>query len=477
MEWDIYLKNVSEFFRSLKSIKTRLTLFYTLAVFVLLMIFALFLYWFSLHVSYQADYEFLSDEVDTIQYILEDKSNIDALKEAIIESPKQPNRSIYHYFIRVLDNDKKIIAKTPGMDLVLPENQNIHKTTEMLGKKRYYWYENGKTNFLLIQSPINISHHAKPGLIQVALDVSYQHHIVKDRKKLIFILLIGILSSLLIGFLIARRGLRSFYLLTETVHKITTTSLNQRVDPKTLPIELNELGSAFNKMLDRIETSFIRLKQFSADLSHELRTPITNLIGQTEVTLAYDQSVSGYRKVLESNLEEFQRLSSLMENILFLSKAENPRLELKKSWLNIHEEIEMICEFYQAMFDEKSIKVSQSGNASLFANSVMMRRMISNILSNAIKYTPQNGSVAFEIQETTESIQITVSDTGIGIAAEHIPHLFDRFYRIDAARSSTPGTGLGLAIVKSIVELHEGNINIASEINKGTTISITFSSL
>jgi two-component system heavy metal sensor histidine kinase CusS len=265
-------------------------------------------------------------------------------------------------------------------------------------------------------------------------------------------------------------------MLTLAVEKITTTSMHQRISPKFWPKELSALGIAFNQMLDRIETSFLKLKQFSADLAHELRTPISNLMGETEIALSYNQSLEGYRQVMESNLEELHRISHLIENILFLSHAENPQLYLEKKILNVQEEILIVIDFYQAMADEKNIQISQIGKAKLNINSVMFRRMLSNILSNAIKYTDKDNFIHFDIIEKDRNlVQITCRDTGLGIAKEHLPKIFDRFYRVDTARSNySGGMGLGLSIAKSIVELHQGTISIISELGKGTTVTLVF---
>lgn len=461
---------------NIASIRTRLTLFYTLAAFTLLTLVALFLYWVTINILYKADYEFLSDEVDTIQYILETKPlDINMLKEAVVDTPGHQALSIYHYYVRVLDEQKQLLVETPGMSSILQPKKYIHSHSELLDKKRYFWLTNKDTHYLLIQAPVKINKNM--GLIQIALNISYQHSTISDRKKWVASLLIGTLCSLLVGFFIANRGMRSLYLLTETVQKITTASLHERIDPNSWPKELVSLGVAFNHMLDRMEASFARLKQFSADLSHELRTPVTNLIGETEMALTYSQTVEDSRQAMASNLEELHRMSSLIENILFLAKAENPRVHLQKNTISVHDEIALVCDYYQAMADDKNIQLISDGKAELTVNSVMFRRMTSNLLSNAIKYTPPGGRIAFTVSELdNHTVQIVLNDNGLGIAPEHLPHIFDRFYRVDASRSHhLGGAGLGLAIVKSIVDLHHGMISIVSELNQGTTITVSFS--
>jgi two-component system heavy metal sensor histidine kinase CusS len=267
--------------------------------------------------------------------------------------------------------------------------------------------------------------------------------------------------------------LRALNILTDTVKDITTSSLSQRVQPALLPKELNPLGNAFNQMLDRIETSFSRMHQMSADMSHELRTPITNLIGQTELLLSYEHTEHDYRNAQASNLEELQRIASLIENILFLSRAESQQPGIEKSTVSAATEIAKICDYYQALAEDKNISITQHGDADILVNTILFRRLMSNLVSNAIKYTPRDGSVSITVNVMAEHVCITVSDTGIGIAPQHIPRLFDRFYRVDDSRSmQVSGTGLGLSIVKSIVELHHGKITVHSELNVGTNIEL-----
>lgn len=458
------------------SIRAQLTFFYTLAAFILLTVIALFLYWETTNILYKANHRFLSNEVDAIQYILNDKTpDLSELKQEVIELPNETNGSLYRYYVRVLDHNKQLIIETPNMGIILPLDKTFNTTEKLLGKKSYWWYTNNDNNYLIMQAPIKLKATDQLGFIQVALDISYQHTLISDRRNLIIVLLAGTLCALVLGFLVTHRGMRSLYVLTETTQKITATSLHQRIDPKSWPKELGELGHAFNQMLERIETSFLRLKQFTSDLAHELRTPINNLMGETEIALAHGNSVAEYRIVLESNLEELHRVSQLMEKILFLARADNPQLIIQKAPLHINKEMAIVCEFYQAMADEKNIQLSSEGSIIVDADPILFRRMISNILSNAIKYTPSGGWVRLKAKEIDAStVQIICNDNGVGISAEHLPKLFDRFYRVDNSRAQySGGTGLGLAIVKTIVDLHQGTISILSKPENGTTVIIT----
>jgi two-component system heavy metal sensor histidine kinase CusS len=225
-------------------------------------------------------------------------------------------------------------------------------------------------------------------------------------------------------------------------------------------------------MLDRLEKSFTRLSQFSADLAHELRTPIAILRGEAEGALIKARTSDQYREVIESSLEEFQRLSRLIDNLLFLARAETAA-SLTKSSFDGAAAIEKICEFYEAVSQEQGIEIRCEGEAEVYAERVLFRRALLNLISNALRFTPSGGRISVSLTRGNSGTEISIADTGCGIAAQHLDQVFDRFFRGDAARSSE-GTGLGLAIVKSIMQVHGASVSIESEIGRGTTVTLIF---
>lgn len=456
------------------SIKSRLILFYSLATIVLLALVAVFLYWTMLDTLHDADHQFISAEIDILQYLLDTKpDDLGALKQEVNESPYALRNSVYRYYIRILDNQSNLIIETVGMKNALRGIDFRNTKIGSLDKISFWAQSLNGDNYLLMESTVIAK--KKSWLIQAALDVSYQQSLINNYKiRVVSALIIGVLFSILLGYVIVQRSMRRLEDLTETTENITSTSLHQRSDPLLWPKELRTLGIAFNQMLDRVEASFSRLKQFSGDLAHELRTPISNMMGETELALLHASSVEDYQKVLESNLEELHRISHLIENLLFLAHTENPQLDIKKVLLKADEEIAVIAEFHQAMAEDKNINITCHGKAALHANPVMFRRMINNILTNALKYTERNGEIEIAITELdNQKIQIAIKDNGIGIAAEHLPNIFNRFYRVDSARSqASGGVGLGLAIVESIVDLHQGSISITSRLGVGSTVFI-----
>jgi two-component system heavy metal sensor histidine kinase CusS len=473
----MFLKNAKEYIARSSSITVRLTLFYTVATTFLLVLTIASLYWVMTHSLYQSEHQLLSDEVDILQNIVEKKRyHISDLKQKIREIPPIIDSSVYDHYIRILNDKRQIITETNKMSRYL-QGATFFSQLAQKEKTSEWWQSTDGTYYLLMQSPILLDKDGKnPWVIQVALDVSFQRDIIKKyRNKLVAGLFIGVFCALCLGYGIARRSLRRLNELTETTKAITVSSLHQRIDPTLWPNELRALGMSFNQMLGRIEDSFSRLTQFSADLAHELRTPINNLIMEAEVVLCKVSSMSEYKNTLESNLEEAKRISQIIENLLFLARAEQPNLTIEKNTLSLEKEIHIVIDFYQALIDEKNINVSCVGTGKIVANSNMVRRMLSNLLSNALKYSPLNCAINFEIKIFSNTLQLILRDMGCGISDEHLPKIFNRFYRIDSARSQAfGGTGLGLAIVKSIIDLHQGSIEVNSQVGIGTTFSINF---
>lgn len=275
---------------------------------------------------------------------------------------------------------------------------------------------------------------------------------------------------------IARRGLRPLFRLRQAVTSVTTRDLSYRLMDNGLPAELREVATAFNRMLERLEDGVSRLFQFSGDLAHEMRTPISNLLGKTQVTLSRARSADEYRSVLESNAEELERLGRLVNDMLFLAQAEHAQAALRRETVDLKQEALRVAEFFEPVADEQQVAVRVDGTGVIQADRLMIRRAILNLLSNAIRHAPRGEPVTVRITETPEAgATVSVSNSGESISPEHLPHLFERFYRADPGRSRTQGgTGLGLAIVKSIMTLHGGNANAESEPGGITSFHLVF---
>ena len=226
-------------------------------------------------------------------------------------------------------------------------------------------------------------------------------------------------------------------------------------------------------MLARLEDSFTHLSQFSADLAHELRTPISNIRGEAEVTLTRPRTSENYRNVIESITGECERLSGIVENLLFLARAEATDRQIQKDIFPVRPVIEKIASYYRTIAEERGISITNEGDGDVYADPLLFDRALSNLLDNALRFTPDRGKITIRSRSRNDRTELAVEDTGCGIAPHHLSRIFDRFYRVDSSRSSK-GTGLGLALVKSITDLHGGSATATSELNRGTTITLTF---
>ena len=265
--------------------------------------------------------------------------------------------------------------------------------------------------------------------------------------------------------------------ISHTAERIRSTTLHERIDTSGLPAELLGLAKTFNTMLDRLQESFARISQFSDDVAHELRTPIHNLQSEIEVALRKARSSEDYRDVLGSCLEEGRRISRVIQSLLFLARADNTPELLQRENVDISKELATVQEFYEAAASEAGVNLRIAAPSGLSASleRTLFQQAIGNLVSNAIAHTPRGGSVRVTACEDGQWLKVSVTDTGCGIAPEHLPYVLDRFYRVDRARSgSRQNVGLGLAVVKSIVERHGGSMGIESKPGEGTCVSLQF---
>jgi two-component system heavy metal sensor histidine kinase CusS len=261
--------------------------------------------------------------------------------------------------------------------------------------------------------------------------------------------------------------------MTHSLERIGPTRLDERVGKTTWPRELQPVATAFDEMLGRLENSFTKLSQFSADLAHELRTPISNIRGEAEVTLTRPRSLEDYRNVIESIAAECERLSGIVDNLLFLARAEGVDHQIERNVFAARPAIEKIAAYYRTIAEERGISITNKGDGEVYADALLFDRALSNLVDNALRFTPDGGKITIATEIKPDRTELAVEDTGCGIPPQHLPHVWDRFYRVDSSRSSQ-GTGLGLALVKSIIDLHGGSVAVASVVDRGTTVTLTF---
>ena len=285
-----------------------------------------------------------------------------------------------------------------------------------------------------------------------------------------------LLLTALIGRFIARRALKPVAKITQTAKDIGSgANLSQRIPVPEVKDEIGELALTFNSMMDRLESSFSQMRQFSSDASHELRTPLTVLKGQSELTLGKERKPKEYQEVISSNLEEIQYMSKVLEDLFMLSKSDENQIALDYESVDLKLLIEEICRHAQIIASEKNIKIITAyiERIQVYGDPVRLRQMIWNVIVNGIKYTQPDGEVTISLQEKKDIALITIQDNGIGISSSDLPQIFNRFYRVDKARSREEGgTGLGLSICKFIVDAHKGSIDIESTLGEGTKFKI-----
>lgn len=274
---------------------------------------------------------------------------------------------------------------------------------------------------------------------------------------------VALLLSVGLSLFASRWGLTPLAHMRKLLREVSGERLHMRLRPGDLPLELRGLSAEFNQMLKRLDDSFRRLSQFSSDIAHELRTPVTNLMTQTQVALSGTRDVEQYREILYSNLEEYERMAQMIGDMLFLAQTDNGLLQPGAAPVDLAAETGGLFDYFEAWAEERGVSLALEGELAVPGDRLMLRRALSNLVSNAIRHTPPGQRVLVKLAADGGSAAILVENPGPGIPAEHLPRLFDRFYRIDPSRQRRgDGAGLGLAIVKSIVEAHGGTISAAS---------------
>ena len=316
-----------------------------------------------------------------------------------------------------------------------------------------------------------------PVNIVIALDVTHRAEIVQRyRMRIVFAVVIAALATGLLGALVARTGLAPLRSLARRAGAISASRLDERLPAAGVPAELRELAGAFNRTLQRLEDSFRRLSQFSADLAHDLRTPIGNLLGEAQVALSRPRTEAEYQSVLASSVEELERINRMIEGMLFLARTDNVQASLDLQTLDAAAEVDRLIEYYEGPAAEAGVAVRRAGALALQADAALFRRAVSNLLANAIAHSTPSGEITVALRaEPDGGGEIAVTNSGPGIPPQALPRVFDRFFRVDASRlDSAKGSGLGLAIVKSIVELHGGGVEAQSEPGELTTFRMFF---
>jgi two-component system, OmpR family, heavy metal sensor histidine kinase CusS len=462
--------------RMRRTLAFRLTAAYTLAGLLLVLLGTASLYMVLRSELDKSTDLFLADKLHVLRTMLRERpGDEDGLREEI--QLENAARRYQQFYIRLVDEHGAPVMTTPRMaekldiaELVSQTRNRPEHSIVMLGRQGHAFRVTSATASVGTSPTHNDT-------IEIAIDISQEEALLR-RYRLWFwaILLATSVLFPLAGYRIARHGIRPVEEIAATARRITSTNLRERIGAEGYPSELASLAGTFNEMLDRLEETFERISRFSADIAHDLRTPVNNIRGEAEVVLARARTADEYREALESSLEEAVRLSDLIGDLLFLARAEGPLKHVERQKVDVVQLLGTVREYYDATASNGGITLVTAANAEPISAELdrsLMLRAVSNLVSNAIAHTPWGGKVTLAAAGDGEAVRIDVSDTGTGIPAEALPRVFDRFFRVDPSRSkASGGTGLGLAIVQSIMTLHGGTAEIASEIGRGTMVTL-----
>jgi two-component system heavy metal sensor histidine kinase CusS len=451
-----------------RSIASQLVVRFTLAAAFLFCCGLVALYWIVVRHAFEEDNEVLADKVAAVRADLSTTGGVNLVTEEL-KNIRAGERAAY--WVRVIDSAGRTLAETPGMETLLPATvfPAVNPKNGKLSPKDFHTDER---LFSLVTDAHAIG--SDHFTIQVAQNRTADEHFMKQFGALLFaVLALGVAASAIIALTVTRRGLRPLGEMTRALKRVGPKQLHQEVTAADWPRELQPLAVAFDDMLHRLEDSFVRLSQFSADLAHELRTPIGNIRGEAEVALTRSRSPEEYREVIESTIAECQHLGHIVDNLLFLARTEAAEGQVQRASFDGRAAIEKIAAFHELIAEEQRLTIRCHGEATFVADEMLFSRALNNLVENAIHYTPSGGSIEISIANRDSISEVSVKDTGAGIAAEHLPRVFDRFYRADPSRSSD-GVGLGLALVKSIMDLHGGTAQIESTPGLGSKVTLSF---
>ncbi|HEX8980593.1 MAG TPA: heavy metal sensor histidine kinase [Parasulfuritortus sp.] len=437
------------------SLTARVSLLFAVVVAAVLLITGVLIARAVEHHFADEDHQEMLGKLELVRHLLaraHDQADLDALSQELNDALiGHPGLSV-----AVIDNHGQIWFATTAA--AFPSH--LLETHEPPGTLEQ-WAANG-TEYRGIAMPVPVD--GAP--YTVALSVDIRHHdmfMAEFRRILALAMALAALSTAALGWMAARQALSPLKAMARTATSISADKLSERLPVAGAPDEIRALAEAFNAMLARLEDAFRRLSDFSSDIAHELRTPVSNLMTQTQVALARTRSAEEYREVLESDMEEYERLARMIGDMLFLAQADNHMVVPHRETVDLADEVRRLFEFYEALAADRDVRLVLDGEAQVSGDRLMLQRAISNLLSNALRYTPSGGSIGVRLASDGETCRIAVSNPGPTIPARHLDRLFDRFYRVDPARREGGGhTGLGLAITRSLVEAHGGTIQAVS---------------
>ena len=364
----------------------------------------------------------------------------------------------------LLGEDRRPIYMSPGPDLstlaqAFSGNTDSHTV--------HRWKDAQHSYRVLIRRVSEDEITGRPSyIIAIAVQIDYHLEFLAHFRQTLWIVIAGSIAIMtLMGWIAVRQGHAPLRDIVARIRRISANELNTRLSPGSVPRELTDLAVSFNEMLHRVDQAFHRLSDFNADIAHELRTPIANLMTQTQVALSRERTIDKYREILYSNMEEYERMAQMVGDMLFLAQAENSPRKRSSAVLDLAGEVRTLFDYYEGWAEERGVTLALEGAATVSGDRQMLQRALGNLLSNAIRHSAAGETVRVGLDTAPDgTISIVVENAGAEIPPEHLSKLFDRFYRVDPSRQRDgSGAGLGLAIVKSIIDAHGGNIDVVSD--------------
>ena len=383
-------------------------------------------------------------------------------------------------FVRVLDLSGEIGSRTDNLDDdKIPVNKEIVRQVvaggEIIFETQFPLGRNMPIRF--INFPVKHFGGKKVrGVVQVGTSLEFVRESMRNLLVVFFILVPSLLFVAgVVGFFLAGKALKPIREIARTTRHITVNNLDERITVPVAKDDVGQLAATINGMLDRLSMSFQKITQFTADASHELRTPLTIMRGELEIALRGSRSAEEYQETLGSSLEEVERMSKIVNDLLLLSKSDMGEEVIRHDPVDLRQLLDNLLSHFKILADESQILLESELNevATVFGDHLRLRQMVVNLLANAIRYTSAGGRIKLSLKNIADGVEISVADTGIGIPADAIPRIFDRFYRADKARSRQyGGSGLGLSIVKWIVDSHHGHIKVDSVLGEGSVFQV-----
>jgi two-component system, OmpR family, sensor kinase len=461
-----------------KSIRSRLTAWYVTLLAIILILFSVLLNYFlakRLYESVDNSLTVSATVVATSATMRLGNSPLPGLNQLFEQFMSQGN---LNKFYRIYDGSGNVGSRSKNISASqFPLSQTAYADA-LEGKNSYETFKvGGQQPIRVITMPVLLEGQLI-NLVQVGTSLEAVQETLRNLKIFLFTAVpsVLILAALFARFM-ARRALKPISRIIDTARDIGQgQELSKRIPVLKIKDELGQLALTFNEMMNRLENSFAQMRQFSSDASHELRTPLTVLKGQNELILSKQRKPEEYQEVISSNLEEINYMSKVLEDLFVLSKSDENQVNLDCKQVDLRALVEEICKHAEILAGEKNIKIVIAflEPTEIKGDEVRLRQMVWNVLQNGIKYTQRGGELKISLQNEGEFALLTIQDTGIGIPEEELPLIFNRFYRVDKARTRDEGgSGLGLSICRQIAEAHKGKIEVESKLGVGTRFKIS----